>query len=127
MMHLPRARGLAALCLLASLCTLAGCAGPKPLYSWNGYQPQVYAHLKNDGKSSAEEQIIELEKGIQQAAATGTQVPPGYHAHLGLLYLNTSRTDQALAAWQQEKSLFPESAKYIEFLIGNMKKNGNGG
>lgn len=80
-------------------------------------------HLKNDGKSSAEEQIIELEKGIQQAAAKGAQVPPGYHAHLGLLYLNTGRTDQALAAWNQEKALFPESTKYIDFLIGNMKKN----
>jgi hypothetical protein len=122
MMYRPHARGLAALCLLAAL---AGCAGPKQLYSWNGYQAQVYAHLKNDGKSSAEEQIIELEKGIQQAAAKGAQVPPGYHAHLGLLYLNTGRTDQALAAWQQEKAQFPESAKYIDFLIGNMKKNGS--
>jgi hypothetical protein len=120
MMHRPMTRGLAALCLLA---TLTGCAGPKQLYSWNGYQLQVYAHLKNDGKSSPEEQIIELEKGIQQAAAKGAQVPPGYHAHLGLLYLNTGRTDQALAAWNQEKALFPESTKYIDFLIGNMKKN----
>ena len=120
MMHRLITRGLAGLCLLT---TLAGCAGPKQLYSWNSYQPQVYAHLKNDGKSSAEEQIIELEKGIQQAAAKGTQVPPGYHAHLGLLYLNTGRTDQALAAWNQEKALFPESTKYIDFLIGNMKKN----
>lgn len=120
MTHRSIRRGLAALCQLA---TLAGCAGPKQLYAWNGYQTQVYAHLKNDGKSSPEEQIIELEKGIQQAAAKGTQVPPGYHAHLGLLYLNTGRTDQALAAWNQEKALFPESTKYIDFLIGNMKKN----
>ncbi len=119
-MHQPITRGLAALCLLA---TLAGCAGPKPLYSWNGYQPQVYAYLKNDGKQSPEEQIIALEKGVQLAAAKGVQVPPGYHAHLGLLYINTGRTDQALAAWNQEKALFPESTKYIDFLISNMKKN----
>ncbi len=120
MMQRPLIKGLAALCLLA---TLAGCAGPKQLYSWNGYQPQVYAHLKNDGKSSPEEQILDMEKGIQEASAKGAKVPPGYHAHLGLLYLNTGRTDQALAAWNQEKALFPESAKYIDFLINNMKKN----
>ncbi len=123
MMHRPTARGLAGLCLLAALSALTGCAGPKQLYSWNDYQPQVYAHLKNDGKSSPEEQILELEAGIQKAAAKGAQVPPGYHAHLGLLYLNTGRTDQALAAWNQEKALYPESTKYIDFLINNMKKN----
>lgn len=120
MMQRPLIKGLAALCLLA---TLAGCAGPKQLYSWNGYQPHVYAHLKNDGKSSPEEQILDLEKGIQEASAKGAKVPPGYHAHLGLLYLNTGRTDQALASWNQEKALFPESAKYIDFLINNMKKD----
>lgn len=120
MMQRPLVKGLAALCLLAAL---AGCAGPKQLYSWNGYQPQVYAHLKSDGKSSPEEQILNLEKGLQEANAKGAKVPPGYHAHLGLLYLNTGRTDQAVAAWNQEKALFPESAKYIDFLINNMKKN----
>lgn len=101
---------------------LTGCAGPKPLYSWNGYQQHVYSHLKNEG-ASAEEQILELERGIQVAASSGSHLPPGYHAHLGLLYLNTGRTDRALAAWNQEKSLFPESTRYIDFLINNMKKN----
>lgn len=110
--------------LSALLCVaaLAGCAGPKPLYSWNGYQQQVYSHFKNEGKS-AEEQILALERGVQEAASSGAPLPPGYHAHLGLLYLNTGRTDQALAAWNQEKSLFPESTRYIDFLINNMKKN----
>lgn len=117
---LPRAGGLAALCLLVAL---TGCANRKQLYSWNDYQSHVYAYLKNDGKSSAEEQILEMEEGIQEAAAEGRKVPPGYHAHLGLLYLNAGKTDQALAAWQQEKALFPESTKYIDFLIANMKKN----
>lgn len=117
---LPRASGLAALCLLLAL---TGCANRnRPLYSWNGYQSNVYAYLKNDGKTSAEDQILEMEQGIQEAAADGLKVPPGYHAHLGLLYLNAGKTDQALAAWQQEKNLFPESTKYIDFLISNMKK-----
>ena len=54
----------------------------------------------------------------------GAQLPPGYQAHLGLLYLNTGRTNQALAAWEQEKKQFPESAPYIDYLVGNLKKNG---
>ena len=103
---------------------LVGCAsGPQALYSWNGYQTQVYNYLKSDAPA-AEEQIQAMEKGVQQAASKGAQLPPGYQAHLGLLYLNTGRTDQALAAWAQEKKQFPESAHYINYLVNNMKKNG---
>lgn len=123
MLHQPMARGLAGLCLLAAL---TGCAGrTTPLYTWSDYQPQVYAYLKGDGRSSADEQILRLEEGMQKAAAAGAQVPPGYHAHLGLLYLDTGHPDRALAAWNQEKALYPESTKYIDFLIGNMKKSGS--
>lgn len=118
----PLTRLAAGLCLFAAI-GLSGCAGPKPLYEWSGYQPQVYAHLKGQGKGP-EEQILAMEEGVQKAAAKGAKLPPGYHAHLGLLYLNVGRTDQAVAAWNQEKAQFPESTKYIDFLLNNMKKNG---
>jgi hypothetical protein len=108
------------LCLISAI-GLTGCAGPQPLYAWNGYQTQVYAHFKAQG-NGPEEQIIALEEGAQKAAAKGAKLPPGYHAHLGLLYLNTGRTDQAVAALNQEKAQFPESTKYIDFLLNNMKK-----
>ena len=109
---------------MALAALLVGCAAPKSLYSWNGYQTQVYSYLQSDAPA-AEDQILTLEKGVQQAAGTGAQLPPGYHAHLGLLYLNAGRTDQALAAWDQEKKQFPESTPYIDYLVGNMKKNGS--
>ena len=103
---------------------LTGCVtAPQPLYSWNSYQKQVYSYLKSDSPAQ-EEQILEMEKGMHQAASKGTQLPPGYQAHLGLLYLNAGRTDQALAAWAQEKKQFPESTQYIDYLVSNMKKNG---
>ena len=103
---------------------LTGCVtAPQPLYSWNSYQKQVYSYLKSDSPAK-EEQILEMEKGMHQAAGTGTRLPPGYQAHLGLLYLNAGRTDQALAAWAQEKKQFPESTQYIDYLVSNMKKNG---
>ena len=106
---------------LISAIALTGCAGHQTLYAWNGYEPQVYAHFKAQGKGP-EEQIIALEEGAQKAAAKGAKLPPGYHAHLGLLYLNTGRTNQAVAALNQEKAQFPESTKYIDFLLNNMKK-----
>ena len=115
-------RGLLALCLPSAL-ILGGCATQKNLYNWGSYQPQVYAYLKSDS-TSPQAQLNELEKGLQLASSKGEKVPPGYHAHMGLLYLNTGSPDKAVAAWDREKSLFPESTKYINFLMSNMKKNG---
>lgn len=112
-----------ALIALVSALLLSGCAGsaPKPLYRWDGYQSQVYSYLRDEGRSS-EEQIQVLEKGLAETAARNAALPPGYLAHLGLLYLHTGRTDAALRAWEREKAAFPESAQYIDYLIGNMKR-----
>jgi hypothetical protein len=108
-----------AVVVLAAL--LTGCAGPQSLYSWNGYGNHVYNYLKHE--ADPESQILALEKGIQQASAKGQALPPGYYAHLGLLYLNTARTDQAVNAWQHEKQLFPESTAYMDYLLNNLRKN----
>lgn len=107
---------------MALAALLAGCAAPKTLYSWNGYQTQVYSYLKSDAPA-ADDQILALEQGVQQAAGASAALPPGYQAHLGLLYLHAGRTDQALAAWELEKEQFPESAPYINYLVSNLKKN----
>jgi len=122
MKYTPLHRAAAGLCLLAAL-SLTGCASHKPLYEWNGYQSHVYNYLRPQSGSPAE-QILALEKGVQTTAAQGAKLPPGYMAHLGLLYLNEGRTQQAAQAWQQEKTQFPESAPYIDYLLNNMKKGG---
>ena len=112
-------RACAALALVAAL---TGCASkPQSLYSWNSYSDHVYSYLKSE--ASPEEQVLSMEKGIQQASASQRTLPPGYYAHLGLMYLNAGRTDQALNAWEHEKRVFPESVPYIDYLINNMKKN----
>lgn len=120
-MKTPSLTALAAALGLAAL--LSGCAvgGPKLLYSWNGYESQVYSYLRNEG-SSSREQILALEKGLAESAARNAALPPGYLAHLGLLYLDTGRTDDALRAWEGEEATFPESARYVDSLIGHMKQ-----
>ena len=107
---------------LALAAALTGCATkPQTLYSWNSYGDHVYSYLKSE--ASPEEQILAMEKGIQLASAKQQTLPPGYYVHLGLMYLNTGRSDQALNAWNHEKQVFPESVPYIDYLINNMKKN----
>lgn len=113
---------LRACAAMALALALTGCATrQQPLYSWNNYTDHVYSYLKNE--ASPEEQVLSMEKGIQQANASQRTLPPGYYAHLGLMYLNSGRTDQALNAWEHEKRVFPESVPYIDYLISNMKKN----
>lgn len=59
---------------------------------------------------------------MEQAKAKNKPVPPGLHAQLGLLYADTSRPDLALQQFNTEKTLFPESAAYMDYLMRNKAK-----
>lgn len=104
---------------LTLLCTalLSGCVTqPKTLYQWEDYQTEVYSYLKGDGEG-IEDQIAELEKDLQKIHTQGNLPPPGYHAHLGLLYLKKGNIDQMAAQFQTEKTHFPESVTFMDFLL----------
>ncbi|MBC3208920.1 DUF4810 domain-containing protein [Pseudomonas sp. SWRI111] len=117
-MNLTLSRALLALTLAAST-LLAGCAAPKTLYQWEGYEPQVYEYFK--GEEPKEAQAEALERDLQKIRSTGKAVPPGYHAHLGLLYLSLGKDDQMVQQFNTEKALFPESGTYMDFLLKNAK------
>jgi len=117
-MKLNLSRPLLALTLAAST-LLAGCAAPKTLYQWEGYEPQVYEYFK--GEEPKEAQAEALERDLQKIRSTGKAVPPGYHAHLGLLYLSMGKDDQMVQQFNTEKTLFPESGMYMDFLLKNAK------
>ncbi|OUI94016.1 hypothetical protein HK17_05185 [Acetobacter indonesiensis] len=99
---------------------LAACSSDRtpPLYSWRDYPEQQYLYLK--GQTDHQAQIIALEKDVQKAQAKNLALPPGFHAHLGMLYAATGRTDLAQQEFSQEKTLFPESATYMDFLLKNL-------
>ena len=106
---------------LAATLLLAGCAtGPGPLYYWGDYQPTLYGHFTKE--VAPQEQIASLEAGLEKARAAGKPVPPGYNAHLGLLYAEGEQTDQMLKYFEAEKALYPESASYMDFLLAKFKR-----
>jgi len=103
------------LAVLAAL-LLSGCATKQePLYYWGDFQSQQYSYLKGD--KGPEEGIINLEKVREEAKSRGKSVPPGLQAHLGMLYGVTGRTDLFEKNLLAEKSLYPESAAYVDFLL----------
>lgn len=105
--------------LAIAICTLiTGCASPqKPLYAWSGYQPQVYQYLKNDGSSSPEDQLLKLEEAQEKVRASGAALPPGYRAHMAMLYSKTGNNEKTLEQLTAEKQSFPESAGFMDLLL----------
>ncbi|WP_207004570.1 DUF4810 domain-containing protein [Trinickia mobilis] len=108
--------------LVAAGALLTGCAAntTPPLYQWDGYQPQVYEYFK--GQTGTQQQIDALEKALQQIRAKGNRPPPGFHAHLGMLYASVGNDQQAVAEFQAEKQSFPESSTYMDFLLKKSKQ-----
>ncbi|KXV63997.1 hypothetical protein AD949_06715 [Acetobacter orleanensis] len=104
--------------LLGCLTACSNTDRTPPLYSWQDFSAQQYLYLK--GQTDPQAQIIALEKDVQKAQAKGLALPPGFHAHLGMLYATTGRTDLAQQEFSQEKTLFPESATYMNFLLNNL-------
>lgn len=106
---------------MLAIVLLSACATKtEPLYYWGDYQAQVYAHFTKD--TSPQQQIATLEAGVEQARAKGKNVPPGYLAHLGILYAEGEQSDQMLRSFVAEKNLYPESGAYIDFLLRKFKQ-----
>jgi hypothetical protein len=108
-----------ALCLVA---LLGACANrPPTLYQWGNYQGNVDSYLRGD-KASPQEQIQLMEADLQKIRASGGALPPGYQAHLALLYGQQGRLDQFAEQVSAEKKQFPESETFMNFLLRNFKK-----
>lgn len=115
MMGGHRTRHLAlALCMVA----LAGCAakGPGPLYMWETFPRQQYEALLREGYSP-DEQMRAMEAHAEKARGANAALPPGFRAHLGMLYLGAGNDGRARELWLAEKTAFPESAGYMDQLL----------
>ena len=111
--------------LLATVLVLGGCATqpePNTLYAWGSYEKLIYASYAAPGTIPPEQQVEKLEQDYQQARAAGTRLPPGWHAHLGYLYYELGKGDQAQQEFRTEKAEFPESAVFVDRLLVNLTK-----
>lgn len=110
-----------ALPVLVTALLASGCATQAGLYHWGSYEDQVYAMYSAPGKVSPQEQLAKLEADVEKARAANRSLPPGHHAHLGYLYFQAGQLDKAVAAFETEKLLFPESRPYMDRLIARAK------
>lgn len=103
---------------IISLMILSGCAANKNLYNWGTYEPQVYNYFKG---GSPEQQVLVLEKHLAEINAKGGMPPPGFYAHLAMLYGRTGRDSEVMGMFEMEKKIYPESTIFINNIISGFK------
>ena len=108
--------------LLVTATLLTACGTPKTIYSWGRYEQLVYTMYAKPDKATPELQVTQLEEDFQKARAKNKPVPPGFQAHLGYLYVQLGKSDQARQAFETEKVNFPESAVFMDRLLANLNK-----
>ncbi|HSI51992.1 MAG TPA: DUF4810 domain-containing protein [Ideonella sp.] len=110
-------RGMSQLIGALALMAMTGCAHQTaPLYAWGDFPRHQYDTLLNQGASPGQ-QIQAMEKVSAKAASGRSALPPGFRAHLGMLYLSAGDADRAREAWEAEKRAFPESAPFLDTLL----------
>ena len=115
---------MGAVALLVTCAALQGCATKQPsLYQWGGYQGHVDTYFRGD-KLGPDAQAQLAEADLKKIQAGGGVVPPGYKAHLGLLYAQQGKLDQFAQQMNAEKQQYPESETFVDFLLRNFKNKG---
>lgn len=116
--------GAAALLAVFLAAQLGGCATRlAPRYAWGDYPALLLEGLRADdgqpgadAQGGAQAQLQQLQADLARASGQ-LAVPPGLHAHIGLLQLRLGRPDLAALQFQAEKAAFAEAAPFMDFLL----------
>ena len=90
----------------------SGCASN--IYYWGNYEDQLYSYLNGESKEAQIQNLVDVTGKIK---SDNKKIPPGLYAHLGMLYSEIGNDGEAIACFEAEKSLFPEAAVYMDFLL----------
>ena len=112
--------------LIAAVSWLGGCQ--TTLYDWGSYNASV---LELYAPSGMEAQTVGVQIEVLQREITATQsqakaneasrVPPGKCAQLAYLYAIQGDRVQARQYFEEEKRLYPESARFIDGMLTRLQ------
>ncbi|PCI52253.1 MAG: DUF4810 domain-containing protein [Gammaproteobacteria bacterium] len=113
------------LTLLLFTAILSGCnTTPPPMYMYENYSESFYNLKKVSGDESDAQWQSSLESIIKKSNAKAVRVPPGIYANLGYIQLKANHYSKAIEFFEQEKSTYPESSRFMENLIQKAKAKG---
>jgi len=110
---MSRAALLLALAVASASCT-------STYYDWGRYEDSVFLVTRQPDGFDLQAEIDALEQQLQQTAGKDRPVPPGLHAHLGYLHSVAGNAAAARQHFQDEKALFPESARFMDRLLAQL-------
>jgi hypothetical protein len=110
-----------AVAFLLFVALFTGCQTAKPIYHWGSYEALTYQDYSSPGKVSPDQQIENLKADLEKAKSANLPAPPGLHAYIGYLYVQSGKADLAAQEFETEKRLFPESAAFIDSLMKRPK------
>ena len=105
-----RSAAALALALASASCTTT-------YYEWGRYEDSVYQVTRRPDGFDLQKEIDTLEQQVQKTTNGDHPVPPGLHAHLGYLHSVAGNMTAAREHFEQEKALYPESARFMDLLI----------
>lgn len=106
-------------CLPALLSlSLAGCA-PQGLYYWGDYESSLYERYVENDKQNTE---AYLRSTFTEAETAHRKVPPGVCADYGFLLYRRGDKAGAIAYFDKEKALYPESQALMDKLIERLRR-----
>jgi len=100
---------------VVSTVVLCGCASNRERYDWGGYNASLYAYYKDPTRAAELE--ASLQRIVNDSSRGHRPVPPGVYAELGGLKLAEGASREAVAAFQLEKSHWPESSLFMDRMI----------
>ena len=103
---------------------LSGCKSTPPMYMYENYSESFYTLKKESGHDGDVQWKASLEGIIEKSNAKAIRVPPGIYANLGYIHLKANNYPKAIEFFEQEKNIYPESAKFMEKLITKAKVKG---
>lgn len=101
--------------LLGVSVSLVGCA-PKQMYSWENYSYSLYEAKKNATDEAVGKHKLVLLKIIETSKENNQRVPPGIYCEYGYILLKEGKPQEALAYFELEEKIYPESAVFIQKL-----------
>lgn len=100
---------------------LVSCATTPTLYSWGHYEATSHAVSKTPSEKNIKQLIKTYEELINHPKGTRKLPPPGICAEYGYLLIKQGDTERGRKLLEQEISLYPESAIFINNLLKQLQ------
>ena len=115
--------------VLLPLTFLVGCSTVTEAgYYWGNYSSTLYDYTKAPSATTELAHIETLKDIVDKSNEKNLKVPPGIFAELGYFSAKRDETNLAIAYYDEEARLYPESKILLERLMASSnKESGNEG